>query len=405
MKWIRWSGLLAFAAITGCMAVFWLLMADSLIERAIERAGTAAVGARVELKAADLSISPLGLTLTGLAVTDPDEPMTNAFEAGRLAFLMDMGMLLHGKVIIEEMSAERIELDTERKTSGAIRKRTAESVQRTPPPAAVDKAAGPDSTGFEVPDVDEILKHEELDTLRLADEVSSDIKKKEAHWGKRLKTLPDTGTLKEFERRYKEIERKFKGSTRDKLKAVTDAKKLQKDIKAARDTVKRASRDLEADYKKLRSDINSALKAPERDLRRLKNKYQISAQGAGNLSSLIFGPKADEYLEKARSLYSMAEPFMKKSDEGPEKPERAKGVNVKFREFNPAPSFWAKRVKADLLLASGPVTGVISDISSDQRVTGRPTTFKLSAKGLEKTRSIEIKGGIDHRNPKAPKRG
>jgi len=401
-KWIRWQGLIPFVIITVCIAAFWLLMADSLIKMGIEKAGTSALGAKVELKGADLSLSPLGLTLTGLEITNPDEPMTNAFEAGRLAFLMDGGRLLLGKVLIDEMSAEGIRFDTKRRYSGAIRKEQKDSKKKSTP-AAADKSSGTGAAGFEIPDVDEILKREELDTLKLADKVSSEIKEKEAHWNARLKTLPDSGTLKEFERRYKEIEKKFKGSTVDKLKAANDAKQLQKDIKTASDSVKSASSDLEKDYKNLRADINSALKAPERDLSRLKEKYRLSSKGAGNLSSLIFGPKVDEYLGKARSIYSLAEPLMKKSDEKPKKPERGKGVNVKFREFHPAPAFWARKVKTEVLLEPGPVVGVISDISSDQAVTGKPTTFKLAAEGLEKTRSMEIKGAIDHRDPKAPK--
>jgi len=399
MKWIRWPGLIAFIVIVGLMAAFWLLLADLLLERAIESAGTAAIGARVELKGANISLSPLGITLIGLEVTSPDEPMINALETQRIAFLMDGQRLLLGKVLIEEMSAEGIRFDTDRKTSGAI-DRKASQEKADVSGSRKDGSAAPE--GFEVPDVDEILGREELETLKLADKVSADIKQKETAWDVRLKTLPDSKTLKEFESRYKEIERKFKGSTKDMLVAVKDASELQRDIKAARDMVKSAATDLEADYRNLAADINMALKSPERDLKRLKNKYQISARGAGNLSSLIFGPSVEQYISKANSAYSIAKPFLDTKNDKPPKPERKKGIDVRFREFNPAPAFWARSVKTQVILSSGPVEGTMSDLSSDQTITGRPTTINLSAKGLEKARSMVIKGSMDHRNPASP---
>ena len=135
-----------------------------------------------------------------------------------------------------------------------------------------------------------------------------------------------------------------------------------------------------------------ALKSPERDLERIKSKYQISTTGTGNLSSLVFGPAVKKYIEKASSIYSMAKPFLNTGKDEPPKPKRGKGVDVKFREFNPAPTFWARRVKADVLLSSIPINGVIKDLSSDQTLTGKPTTFNLSGEGMEKAKSIEING-------------
>jgi len=66
------AGIIALAMV---VAVF---MIDGIIESQIEKHGTAAVGARVDLAAADLSFFPLGLTLSGLDITDPSAPMTNA---------------------------------------------------------------------------------------------------------------------------------------------------------------------------------------------------------------------------------------------------------------------------------------------------------------------------------------
>ena len=119
-KWIRWQGVAAFAVVCIGLAALWWLVMDRLIERAIEKAGTAAVGAKVELDKADLTLFPLGLALTRLQITDPDEPMTNAIEIGRIAGAVDGLNLLRRKVIIEEMAMEGVRFGTARRTSGAI---------------------------------------------------------------------------------------------------------------------------------------------------------------------------------------------------------------------------------------------------------------------------------------------
>ncbi len=47
--------------------------------------------------------------------------MKNAIEAARISMALDSGMLLRRKVIISEMSLDGIQLNTARKTSGAIK--------------------------------------------------------------------------------------------------------------------------------------------------------------------------------------------------------------------------------------------------------------------------------------------
>ena len=84
-RYIRWGGLVAFLVVVGLVAGFWFLFVDGIVEEVIEDQGTRAVGAKVELASADLSLLPAGLTLVGLQVTNPDAPMTNVVEIGRLA--------------------------------------------------------------------------------------------------------------------------------------------------------------------------------------------------------------------------------------------------------------------------------------------------------------------------------
>ena len=157
---IRWPGLIAFVAVVLVFAGVWFLVAGAVVKRVIERTGTAAVGAEVELEKAALSLFPLGLTLTRLQVTNPDQPMTNAVEVGRIGFTMDGPNLLRRKVIIEEMTLEGVRFGTPRTESGAV-------VRPRPEPAVASQSTGEPVAmpSLKVPDVNEILKQEDLRSL------------------------------------------------------------------------------------------------------------------------------------------------------------------------------------------------------------------------------------------------
>ena len=104
--WIRWQGLAVFLGVVIIFSLFWFLLIDGLVERMIEKSGTKAVGAKVELDKADLSIFPAGLKLIRLQIANPDKPMTNAVEIGQINLSLETLNLLRRKIIIKEMTAD-----------------------------------------------------------------------------------------------------------------------------------------------------------------------------------------------------------------------------------------------------------------------------------------------------------
>ncbi len=105
-QWIRWWGLGVFAVV----AALWILCIDWVIENSIEFAGTQAVGAKVELDSAELSLSDGTLTLNRLQVTNPDQPMQNLFEAGRIHSQVDLLALLRRQFISDDARIDHLNL-------------------------------------------------------------------------------------------------------------------------------------------------------------------------------------------------------------------------------------------------------------------------------------------------------
>jgi len=406
MKMIRWQGLIAFIAISGLIFGAWIFLIDDIIERSIEFAGTKAVGAKVDLGKADLSISPLGLTLEGLEVTDPDEPMKNMVEVARTAFLVDFAHLLHGKVIVDEMTLDGVRSGTERKRSGALPggKKKAAAVKK--------EAVSGEAFSFpslEVPDPKEILAREELETLKLVDSIRADIENGKLQWKERIDGLPDSDKTKEYKARFKEAKKGLKGGVMGILGGAGELKALKADIKKDVDSIKTARKDLQTEVENLKSRVARIKTMPKEDLRRLQEKYSLSPGGLSSFSRMLFGGKIAEWTDTAFVWYEKTRPVIAKAmEEKPadvkeQKPERGKGINVRFRELRPMPDYLVKVARVSADITAGNIRGEIKEISSDQTVRKTPATFNFTGDKLDGIRSVNIDGEVNRLDASKPK--
>lgn len=401
-RWIRWPGVAAFVAVTGLLAAGWWLLVDGLIERAIEQAGTQIIGAKVELAAADLTLFPLGLTLSGLAVTDPDALMTNAVEVRRISFLMDGLNLLRRKIIIEEMTVDGVRFGTPRKTSGAIGKQEPGVIQKI----AKTKFVLPTA---QIPDVKEILAKEELRSLKLAETLRADIQAEQDRWKQQMAQLPDKAKFDDYKQRLDKVTSAGKGGLGGIVGGAGEAAAIQKDVAADLEKIKTAKNTFEGNLAHLRKRLEEATKAPEEDLRRLRDKYALSPEGLANMSrALIAGPLGDR-LETALRWHATLQPYLESSGERKNanvevvKPLRGKGVDVRFRERAPLPDVLIRTAKVGLDLSAGLVSGTIRNLTPDQPVLGAPLTFDFSGERLQGVQALALKGEVNRVDPARPR--
>lgn len=392
MKWIRWRGLAAFVVITAVVSVIWFLVIDRVIEHYIEKAGTSMVGAKVELDKADLSLFPLGLTLTRLQVTDPSSPMRNAVEAGRIAFLMDGVNLLLSKVTIDEMSVEGVRFNTQRESSGAIEK------------AAHIGPEEPPFLTFEIPDAMEVLKKEELESLRLAAELKGRMESDKAKFTEALKALPDAKKFDAYRERLNALKSRPAGPA-EVLTKASSLMALKKEIETDAANIKTLAKDAGKTASYYRERVEFALGAPARDVQRLIDKYAITPQGLANLSRLFFSGELIAWTDKALMWRGRAERVMKvyKADEGVEVKPRGNGADVRFPERNPTPEFLIRKASVSLNLASGDISGKVLDITGDQHILGRPIRFDFSGERLKGLDSMAFTGEINRVVPGQPR--
>ena len=396
-KWIRWWGLGAFLLVVAVIASLWVFFVDGWVKGLIEDVGTDVVGAKVDLDHADVSLFPVGLTLTRLQVTNPKAPMTNAVEVGRIAMGLDGLNLLQRKVIVEEMSVENVRMGTPRTTSGAVKP--------VMEPATEEKGMFAISLpSLEVPDVNTILQNEDLETMRLIEELKVDLKQEKATWEARLQNLPGKAHVAKYQERVKQLKAATKGGLEGILGGVGEVQSLKEEIDRDLQSLKDAQKEFDEKVALLKRRLEQIKTAPQRDIQHLQTKYNLSPQGLANLSQTLLGSQIGSWVHQGVAWYERAKPFLEgaqamgASQAGPEvqKPLRGKGVDVHFTEEQPLPDFLVRLARVSLNLDAGNLDGTIHNVTSDQPTLGKPLTFAFAGDQLKGVNAVALEGTLNH---------
>lgn len=401
-RFIRWPGLLAFVLITGLIAGGTVLFAGKAVEKGIEIAGTQMVGAKVDVNKVSLSLSPLGFSIYRLQVTDPEQPMVNAFDVAEVDFHMDTMELLRLKTVITDMQIKGLQVNTPRKTSGAILRAEAKPEQAAETDAEEEKGGLP---ALNEVDVAAIFQREELASLEHINRLKVDLGQAREQWKSALAGMPNDEKINSYSQRISEVSFDRTGNTAEDLKQLEAArktlKKLRAEIKGDMDHVSETRKELLLVNKTISSSAREAKTMAGQDVSRLREKYSLSPEGLGNISGLLFGEKVQLLLQDALVWYGKLMPIYRRFEssgveEEDTRPERFAGRDIRFPEQRPMPDFLVRKAGVSMDLPVGKITGEIRNLTSDQSVLGHPLTFNLFSKEMHDVQDIEITGTFNH---------
>jgi len=413
-KFIRWQGLTAFVIIVAVFGIFWFFLVDGIVKGLIEKYGTNAIGAKVELRDLDLSLFPAGLGLEQLQVTDPDSPMINAFEVNHVSFTLEPLNLFRRKVIINEMTLDGIRFGTQRQTSGAIKikkkfSKAKEVREKSKAPATVKSPCGIiPLPSFKIPDIKKILYTEQLQSMGIINSLQKDIQEEKIKWEGVLGNLAGEKQFEDYKDRMNKLKSGKKKGISSILGSASKLSTLQKDIMNDINEIKSAHINFRDEVASLKSRVREAKEAQLNDVMRLKQKYTLSPRGLKHLSKSIFGSRLCEVVRKAGIWYEKLRPVIERSykkEKGHEviKPPRSRGVNVRFKEYKPLPDFLIRKAKARVNLRAGEILGLIQDITPDQDILGLPLKFRFKGEKLQGLESINLYGILNHVSKSQPK--
>jgi uncharacterized protein (TIGR03545 family) len=393
-QWIRWWGLGVFAVV----AALWILCIDWVIESSIEFAGTQAVGAKVELDSAELSLSDGTLTLSRLQVTNPDQPMQNLFEAGRIHSQVDLLALLRRQFISDDARIDDLNLYTERDRSGAIDGRLFSFGDKKDD---AEKSGLDLSSKLNLPDVDQMAAEEQARLQAEVDAMKSEVDDIQRGWEQRIAQLPSKEKLAEYRRRWEELEEQ------NAIARIKGTKELRDDIDEDLDALSELDEQIKTDRARIAALTERAKTLPKREADRLLASVGLD-QGFEGMIRHIVGDDAYRMVQQGLSLYQTAASQLSEddplADEEQQQRQRATGDYVRFAEEQPLPDFLIKRASVN---GSVPVAGdtirfdgVLTDITNAQKIWGKPLALKASG-GSDKGASLKLNGLFDHRGAEA----
>jgi len=379
------------ASITAAVILFFAILANPLLERAMELGLEAAFEAKSDVDNLRLSLVPLRIAIGGITVANRDKPMTNLFQLGKTEINIKTNAILRGKVYISKIEASTIRFGTERKVSGALpgkppreKKEKVEKEKSDEPPLV-------DLKNF---DAMALLNQEfdKLSTPKLYDEAISFYDETSAKY----KAQVESSTAKVNELR-SVTEPLLKINVNDMRDPQTIRNTIEK-ITTAVNSVQSAANDVTTIANGIESDINKARRmeanarnALASDINHLKSYIDPNSgaafaavepfirdalSGAAN-QYLDYGIMALKVLDELKAQSANKKPAEKK--EKKEKPKKEPKVVFKGRDvIFPTvtyPAFYLGQLKSDFTIDTWNWAFDLQNISSDPDLT-----YKLEKK-------------------------
>lgn len=399
MRVFKWLGYLLIGLIL-LLAVLWLLL-DPIAKWIIEREGTRAVGAKVELDSVDIRLLPLGVELSGLQVTNPQEPMRNALQTQTIKADLAWSPLLSGKVHVEEAAVEGLRINAPRANSGAVPGLTPPGVEGPTLTERIKEGARLPS--LEIPKPDELLAKLDLETVRQAEAIEARIAEKQAAWEARLADLPDQVTIDQYKARIQAL--KDDKSLSGRLKAVSEITQIQKEIKQDLARFDGLDEALKADLAALQADLKKLESAPQKDMQRALALAGLDQNAVEGLARALLGDEVGGWIQQAYQWYALAEPYLgggTQTKSEPVAPEAATRCDVS----DGLPCFLVKVARIDGELPVGgqaiAFSGRAENLTDRADVLGLPANLLLSG-GQNGGAEVKLTGALNRVVPSNPK--
>jgi uncharacterized protein (TIGR03545 family) len=393
---IRWGRL---SLIVAPVLLIWVgahYFLDRGIKRTLEIAGTAAVGARVDVADVSTSFWRLTVAIRGLAVTDPDHPMTNSIEIGTLRLHLQPKPLFWKKMIVERAEILGIRTGTPRKTSGALKKKEKQ------PPSATEKLARETAETAkgnlkEAYDPKKLISPENLLSYRKAITERDRLTGLADQWKSRTKDLAD----QDLAQRTQDFVNKVKNEKFSGLEGVAKAQVLLKEGQDLKNELSAAQKELKSLGSDLTREVAEA-KGTLKEIDRLRRqdidtaiaqvKEGLSPEG---LTKGLLGPGGFAKLEKALDWIERARALNEKGQRKGSPPPRARiGRDVPFPFHHRWPTFHLMKATLSGETPGGlAYEGTLMDVTSDPKLLGKPSLLNLSGQAGE--RALTVLASLD----------
>jgi uncharacterized protein (TIGR03545 family) len=414
MRYIRWKALLPLSVFLVLLALWTLLFKDPVLRWTVEKAGSAAVGAKVDLADAHWSLTDGNISLRGLQVTNPKAPMTNLFEVEEL--VLDIGMLpaLEKKVVVDTIAARGLRFGTARATSGEL-------PRSDEPEAARASSAVVENwkSQVKVPSLDlstlqrsvnvDAISADSLATLRAAAHARAYADTARAKFLADLAAAdprPVIDSAEALSERLRTANLRTLGLPGAR-RAVTDVRRTLAELGRIDDRLKTLESEVQGNAAGLTQKLEAIPAARVQDYAYARSLLQLPSFDIPSIGPQLMSDLVAEQFGGVLYWMQLAEQYTppglkRKTQAGPER-IRASGTTVMFPKETVYPSFLMRVAELSLTLAgegatAGNYSARIDGATTEPAVYGAPTTFRVERVGTNvSARDIRVGGSFDHR--------
>jgi len=382
----RWWGLGVFGGLVAFIAVVFIFLFDPLARIALEKSLSYSLQTEVNIRNFNSSFSELRIELNGIEVADKDKLSHNLVQVKNLRFDLGFSALVEKKAMIEHLDVNGLAFNELRKTP-ATSYSSVVSQETIQEESKAKKDSSSKASAFALPNVDDILAKEELKSITEAQKLKADIEKTKQKWTKISKELKNVNEIDEIKADADKLQKKLKGGDFSKIaSAKDDIDKLKTKISTLKNKYTNLQKDFKADQARLKKQIYALKSLPQQDINRLKKKYSLDGAGGANLMGTLIDDKIGKYVKMGLKYYEMAKPYL--NDESEEvaqevTPPRGQGRWIKYANHSKIPDFVIKDANINVLLKSDTLDVNVKDLSSNQKLYGKPMKLHADAKGIQ----------------------
>lgn len=376
VRFFRFSALIPFALITALLVGGYLLFFDRIVKRGLEASFTAMNGAKVEIGSFHFSLLDTSVKTRGIQWTDADAPTKNLFEIGATDFTLQSSPWSVGKFVVTRMAIEDLRFATDRVSSGALPRQTAQvATATTRTEGSGDLAASLEAyaKGIDYKAIAaKIGQPEDIPAVRMGKALEAKVQTRSDLWKERLPALTN---LEDLQASADEIQ----AIARRKYKLPDDLAQLRKDldtlkaagkqVRAKQDVLKQARQELQTDAQELRAGYAQITQLREAKLKDLLIDPQGDMFSAGNLLSALLGASLVDSARQYLAYYEKFKGYLPEQKQAPEvkvvQQERAHGTTVDFVRAGALPTVYIEQIDLSGRSETATLSGTVRNASSD----------------------------------------
>lgn len=389
MSIIRWKYVVPRLGLLVLVAGGVHFGADPTLKWLLISAGESSVGAKVEVAELTSSLCEGRLDVVGLQVANPQDTMSNLFEAESLNLKIDSRALLQKRLVIEDGEILGIQIGTDRAESGELEITIGEPTSKSKLLSSLKSQLGTFEDQW-LEGVDMRLSagfYDQLQTPQLAQKLEDKWKSQAADLRARAEALKQRG---------KQLEDEFRELKANPLRGVQRLPELQAELTSVQGELKSLEGTIKSLPEAAKQDRQVVLEAKAQDQEFLQQQLQFDRLDGDNLTQVILGETVAGNLQSACDWIAWTRAHMPKGADKQVRAQRSRGTFVRFGPRQPR--LEVQRVALKVLTQVGgkpmPFVGQLTNLSSEPSLLAEPARLSLMAQGEI---PVEIELASDHR--------